>query len=199
MKSKHTPGPWELGEFDELLGYDCMTGGVRSGPAVLDGRDYGQRTCAEISEEGKVRMMADARLIAAAPDLLAALKDCQHALANALATATYRDAASRIASGFAESRAGSAIAKATLKESPPNQPVDPHSIMGWDIGYDQDELDATVAKEIVAAAGAYPDLLAALQGLHDATKAYFQDFEHLHPIIRNRLAQARLAIDKAST
>lgn len=65
--------------------------------------------------------------------------------------------------------------------------------------YDQDELDATVAKEIVAAAGAYPDLLAALQELHDATKAYFQDFEHLHPIIRNRLAQARLAIDKAST
>jgi len=44
-----------------------------------------------------------------------------------------------------------------------------------------------------------PSLLEALKGLHDATKAYFQDFEHLHPIIRNRLAQARLAIDKAST
>lgn len=69
----HTPGPWELGEFDKHLGYDCMTGGVRAGPAVLDGSDYGQKWCAEIDPEAKARMLADAALIAAAPALLKAL------------------------------------------------------------------------------------------------------------------------------
>lgn len=69
----HTPGPWKLGEFDEHLGYYCMTGGIRSGPAVLDGSDYGQKRCAEIAPEVKARMLADAALISAAPDLLAAL------------------------------------------------------------------------------------------------------------------------------
>lgn len=70
----HTPGPWKLGGFDENLGYDCMTGGIRSGPAVLDGSDYGQKRCAEIDPEAKARMLADAALIAAAPDMLAALE-----------------------------------------------------------------------------------------------------------------------------
>jgi hypothetical protein len=74
MKTSHTPGPWALGEFNEHLGYDCMTSGVRAGQAVLDGMDYGQKLCEEISEEGKARMLADARLIAAAPDLLASLE-----------------------------------------------------------------------------------------------------------------------------
>lgn len=72
--SAHTPGPWKLGEFDEHLGYDCMTGGIRSGPAVLDGRDYGQKSCEELDLEAKAKMLADAALIAAAPDLLEALK-----------------------------------------------------------------------------------------------------------------------------
>lgn len=72
--SKHTKGPWELGEFDESLGYDCMSAGVKAGPAVLDGADYGQRRSAEMEPDAKARMMADAALIAAAPDLLEALK-----------------------------------------------------------------------------------------------------------------------------
>lgn len=70
---QHTPGPWKLGEFDEPLGYDCMTAGVRCGNAVLDGSDYGQKRCGEIAPEAKARMLADAALIAAAPDLLEAL------------------------------------------------------------------------------------------------------------------------------
>lgn len=65
---------WELGEYDEHLGYDCMTGGVRAGPVVLDGNNYGQRACQPITDEQLARMMKDARLIAAAPDLLAALE-----------------------------------------------------------------------------------------------------------------------------
>lgn len=73
--NKHTAGPWKLGEFDEYLGYDCMTGGVRVGPAVLDGGDYGQKRCAEIDPEAKARMLADAALIAASPDLLTALEE----------------------------------------------------------------------------------------------------------------------------
>ena len=71
---RHTPGPWELGEYENALGYDCMTGGVKVGPVYLDGAQYGQKTCAEIEADQLARMMADARLIAAAPDLLEALE-----------------------------------------------------------------------------------------------------------------------------
>ncbi len=65
---------WTLGEYDDTLGYDCMTGGIHAGPAVLDGSDYGQKRCRPITPGQLALMMADARLIAAAPDLLAALK-----------------------------------------------------------------------------------------------------------------------------
>lgn len=72
-ETKFTPGPWRCEGFEEHLGYDCMTAGVRSGPAVLDGRDYGQKSCHNMKEEARDVMMADAALIAAAPDLYAAL------------------------------------------------------------------------------------------------------------------------------
>ena len=65
---------WELGVFEEHLGYDCMTAGVRVGPVVLDGKDYGQGTCTTMSDEARGAMLADARLISAAPDLAEALK-----------------------------------------------------------------------------------------------------------------------------
>ena len=69
----HTPAPWKLGEFDEHLGYDCMTAGIRCGPAVLDGGNYGQQRCMPMTPTSRERMQADARLIAAAPDLLESL------------------------------------------------------------------------------------------------------------------------------
>lgn len=72
--TQHTPGPWELGEYNEHLGYDCMTGGVRVGPVVLDGSDYGQKRCEPITEASLARMMADARLIRAAPLMLETLQ-----------------------------------------------------------------------------------------------------------------------------
>jgi hypothetical protein len=75
--SAHTPAPWTVGEYSETLGYDCMYGGVRVGPVVLDGRDYGQNACADIAAAAKAQMMADAALISAAPFLLAA---CEIAL-----------------------------------------------------------------------------------------------------------------------
>ena len=59
----HSPLPWTLGEFGEYSGYDCMTGGVRAGPAMLDGCHYGQGSCATIAPEALATMMGDAALI----------------------------------------------------------------------------------------------------------------------------------------
>jgi hypothetical protein len=71
----HTPGPWKLGEFSETGGYDCMTAGISAGPAQFDGASYGQKTNGTpMTPEEKARMLADARLIAAAPEMLAALE-----------------------------------------------------------------------------------------------------------------------------
>ena len=60
---------WEAGEFNENGGYDCMTAGVYAGNALLDGRMYGQESCEDMTPDMQAAMMADARLIAAAPDL----------------------------------------------------------------------------------------------------------------------------------
>ncbi len=74
----HTPGPWKA-EFSEDGGYDCMTDAwmVKADTkpfivAVVDCSGYGQtpRNREYQTEHAK----ADAALIAAAPDLLAALK-----------------------------------------------------------------------------------------------------------------------------
>lgn len=80
-ETKFTPGPWALEEFDEHGGYDCMTAGVACGPAKLDGHYYGQKTDGTgMDASAKARMMADAALIAAAPDLYEALGKCEAAI-----------------------------------------------------------------------------------------------------------------------
>jgi hypothetical protein len=79
--SKHTPGPWKLGEYDEYLGYDCMSGGIKAGPVYLDAADYGQ----EDSKIAPETMLADAFLIAAAPELLEGLKAIEAMLTEPLA------------------------------------------------------------------------------------------------------------------
>lgn len=61
--SEHTPGPWEIERgADEFLSYGCHVG-----PAVLLFARHPMGA----------RCEADARLIAAAPDLLEALKDIE--------------------------------------------------------------------------------------------------------------------------
>lgn len=71
---KHTPGPWKLEPYDPCLaGEDFQWGGIWAGPVILDGINYGQPPYTPIKPETLERMEADARLIAAAPDLLDAL------------------------------------------------------------------------------------------------------------------------------
>jgi hypothetical protein len=78
MTANHTPTPWAVGQFDDSLGYDCMTAGITVGPVTLDGNDYGQAPCRDMTVEQRARMEADAHFIARAvnchEELLAALK-----------------------------------------------------------------------------------------------------------------------------
>jgi len=75
MKEEFTPEPWNLGEYDETGGYDCMTGAIEIGPATLDGMNYGQKSCEPIDPAALLRMEADARLIAKACHLFRSLND----------------------------------------------------------------------------------------------------------------------------
>lgn len=78
---KHTPGPWDMGGIDEWGGYDAMTAGLEVGPVVLDGCEYGQERNKSLTDEQRDRMLADAHLIAAAPELLEALKSALNIVA----------------------------------------------------------------------------------------------------------------------
>lgn len=65
---------WKMSEFDEMGGYDCMTGAIRVGHALLDGREYGQQSCDAITPDILEALSNDAKLIATAPAMLSALK-----------------------------------------------------------------------------------------------------------------------------
>lgn len=64
MGTKHTPGPWKLERHGKGHGYDVVGGGPEPETVVYDVRNTRHE-----------QALANARLIAAAPDLLAALKD----------------------------------------------------------------------------------------------------------------------------
>ena len=65
---------WKRDKFDEHDGYDCMTGGINVGPALLDGSKYGQKSNEPITPEQMAEMEKDARIIEAAPEMLDAAK-----------------------------------------------------------------------------------------------------------------------------
>ena len=105
--SKHTPGPWSVGEVshkkqrvdidslhaDQTLGHQTWRGLARA---------YG---CEDMPAEGTAAMLANARLLAAAPELLEAL---QSVLDNCL------DSEGLCA---AHAKARAAIAKATGEQT----------------------------------------------------------------------------------
>lgn len=70
MGTKHTPGPWEVGPVDDTVVTHVGADGVRLVVAEIDG-DYNQPETWPIME-------ANARLIAAAPELLEALDRIQN-------------------------------------------------------------------------------------------------------------------------
>jgi len=67
---KHTPGPWQLFEVGEL-GHLCPA--AKNGVSILTVVTEGDVDFAAVYED------ADARLIAAAPELLEALQEMYHA------------------------------------------------------------------------------------------------------------------------
>ena len=66
---KHTPGPFEI-RYPEGFIYTIIDGNGRT-VATIDG----QHGDLETSEEHEERHLADAKLIAAAPDMLSVLRD----------------------------------------------------------------------------------------------------------------------------
>lgn len=106
--SNHTPGPWKLHCYSQLHGeYTIFAGG--------DTKDEADAIVCEVAGglgvclDGCIESDANARLIAAAPDLLAALIECQAFIADSYTGTTQaeRDAQPAWIAGQA------AIAKAT--------------------------------------------------------------------------------------
>jgi hypothetical protein len=74
--SKHTPGPWVIDDSNPNL-VARLVNGVYEYVCAVEPSSFSNRECNQEQEE------ADARLIAAAPDLLDALKDlCSDDLLN---------------------------------------------------------------------------------------------------------------------
>jgi hypothetical protein len=76
METKHTPGPWTLDAQypDEIVGCD----GKRRIGEVYGGRFVGD--CSDPQYEIPAEVLANARLFAAAPELLEALELCKRVL-----------------------------------------------------------------------------------------------------------------------
>lgn len=76
--SKHTPGPWEW------VGSNLLYGGQRGYDEILaardDGKPYGMHSALIDHHWNQEQAIANARLIASAPDLLEALKALTHSL-----------------------------------------------------------------------------------------------------------------------
>lgn len=96
--SKHTPGPWEIKEADTSIGAEWYR--------ILG---HGERGMVDVAET-PYRHEGNARLIAAAPDLLAAAKTLLDVLAN-----EREDLPSSDAVGDARDALRAAIAKAEGK------------------------------------------------------------------------------------
>jgi len=89
MSAQHTPGPWRLsdGNASSFVYALDETGGVnRFSCLVQGGYSYCGRTHKDRTLESEIA--ANARLIAAAPELLDALEDAEYALVSVLTLPT---------------------------------------------------------------------------------------------------------------
>jgi len=94
MTTDHTPGPWAW--EDDYYG---LTG---NGAAVLRYDPYEGMWLAFTNTEG--RQDANARLIAAAPDLLAALEDLDFCIGNGCGDASWDEACARMQAAIAKAK-----------------------------------------------------------------------------------------------
>lgn len=98
MTTKHTPGPWEIQQLEtNRNGYDWPTFAVRSPQNVC------LAVVGDVDRHHAEQHPANARLIAAAPDLLAALIELRD---------SYPWSANRTVGGELWSQVNAAIAKA---------------------------------------------------------------------------------------
>lgn len=74
MASKHTPGPWRVGGgYTHNFGFDCLM--VESGPADPDEAIAIASVWSDGDDGSDTESEANAALVSAAPDLLAALEE----------------------------------------------------------------------------------------------------------------------------
>ena len=84
MSTQHTPGPWYVGtEFNDQGRHIYAAQKVRH----EDGDEWHPLIACTDDDERLVNWQANARLIAAAPDLLEALKLCESNISSLLASA----------------------------------------------------------------------------------------------------------------
>jgi maltooligosyltrehalose synthase len=89
---------WTVGEYDGTGGYDCMTGAIMVGHLCLDGANYGQEPCQQITETTLTRMTADAQLAGLSPALarkVIALREAAERLYSCAAVANQQGLVSR--------------------------------------------------------------------------------------------------------
>lgn len=105
MTTKHTPGPWVVGPTDDTVVTHLGKDGVRYEVAAIDG-DYNHPDKWPVME-------ANARLIAAAPELLGALVEAKRMLgAYALLLERGENASDAARVTAIEKQAAAALAKA---------------------------------------------------------------------------------------
>lgn len=84
METKHTPGPWHFsGEITNVTGTDLYVGNVFPDITGYRGDICSIQSCDHLSHGNGIsrsEAKANAKLIAAAPELLEALKTCEEVL-----------------------------------------------------------------------------------------------------------------------
>ncbi len=107
--SKHTPGPWKSDD----------AWNINSGKIVVRDDPTGE----EVAQiwGGNEEAMANARLIASAPNLLEALKLCQSALATMIAPDAIKS--TTVINAFAQATEADAKARAAIAKATASTPV----------------------------------------------------------------------------